>query len=296
MKLSAPFTTFALLAPTALAASLPACSGTSTTPCNCPAGTTYAQSVTFAVIGAAATDVKALISDCSSAPSPLLFSLGEWWEETLTDISVVFNTSWLGLLPLSTQGPDNQRGSTRTSNLPTTVGTYAFTDQASPFIPHSLRTNITSAPHNGHSLLTESPHEQLTELQSSPDGSFVQKFEQLPSTVPVKYTSAHGSFSGYWVTLESQSIFQYETAIVWGVYACTTGHPQSICHIPYLPPPAFSLLRFTDNLHGGNADVEAPSADYAAFHEFALANVTSVLENEGKVLGVNVKPFSIQSF
>jgi len=72
MKLSAPLSTLALLAPAALAESLPECSSTSTTPCSCPYGTSYEQSVTFAVIGAAATDVMALISDCSSATEFLL--------------------------------------------------------------------------------------------------------------------------------------------------------------------------------------------------------------------------------
>lgn len=62
MKLSA----FALLAPVVLAAPFPICSSTSITPCSCPSGSSYAQSVTFAVIGAAATDVEALISDCLS--------------------------------------------------------------------------------------------------------------------------------------------------------------------------------------------------------------------------------------
>ena len=37
-------------------------------------------------------------------------------------------------------------------------------------------------------------------------------------------------------------------------------------------------------------------ADYAAFHESALANATSVLQAQGRILGSNVKPVSIQSF
>ncbi|KAL2046767.1 hypothetical protein ABVK25_011555 [Lepraria finkii] len=206
MKLSAPFAAVTLLAPVALAASLPACSSTSTTPCGCPSDTSYEQSVTFAVIGAAATDVKTLISD-------------------------FFKTAWLGIVPFATQGPDNQSGSTRTSSVPTATGNYTLT-------------------------------EKLTELGSNPSGSFIEKFEQLPSTVPVEYISGNGSFSGYWVTLESKFIFQYETAIVWSIYACSTGHPR----------------------------------DFASFHESALANATSVLQREGKVLGLNVKPFSIQAF
>ncbi|CAD6589383.1 MAG: hypothetical protein ASARMPRED_004020 [Alectoria sarmentosa] len=161
MKLSAPLVKLALLAPAALAASLPACSSTSITPCSCPSGTSYEESVTFAVIGAAATDVMALTSDCP------------------------------------------------------------------------------------------------------PSGSFIQKYELLG---PVEYPTGNGSFSGYWNTIEAESIFKYETAMVWSVYACSTGHPTNVF------------------------------ADYALFHEGALANATSVLQAEGKVKGSNVKPFSIQAF
>jgi len=74
-----------------------------------------------------------------------------------------------------------------------------------------------------------SPYKQLTTLRSTPDGSYVEKFEQLPSTVPVEYHSGNGSFGGYWVTLESKSIFQYETAFRWSIYACETGHARSTC-------------------------------------------------------------------
>jgi len=65
MKLSASLTTLTLVAPAALAQTLPACSTNSVTPCSCPSGTAYEQSVTFAVIGAAAADVMAVTSDCS---------------------------------------------------------------------------------------------------------------------------------------------------------------------------------------------------------------------------------------
>ena len=37
-------------------------------------------------------------------------------------------------------------------------------------------------------------------------------------------------------------------------------------------------------------------ADYALFHQSALTNATNVLQAAGKVLGSNVKPFSIQAF
>ncbi|MCJ1425367.1 hypothetical protein MMC29_003266 [Sticta canariensis] len=183
MKLSAPLTTLALVASTALAApaaSLPACSSTSITPCSCPSGTSYEESATFAVIGAKAADFKAVTSD-------------------------FFKTAWLGAVPFATKGPDNQPGSTRTTNF----GAYNVTEKASSFI-HTFQ------------------HKSFPYSQFLPSGSFIQKFEQLSSSVPLEYTSGNGSFSGYWVTLVASSIFQYETAVVWSVYACSTGHPQGM--------------------------------------------------------------------
>lgn len=209
MKFSTSLSTFGLLAPAALAApaARPAvCSSTSITPCTCPNGTSYQQSVTFAVIGAAATDVFALISD-------------------------FYKIDWLGIPPSATEGPDNKPGAIRIVNVPTTEGTYVF-------------------------------KEELTQLTSTPNGSFTMKFQMLPSTIPLEFASKNGSFAGYWVTLDSDSVFQHETSLVWSVYACSTGHPE----------------------------------DFAAFHESSLANATSILQAEGKVLGSSVKPFSIQAF
>lgn len=67
------FTALALLASATSATRLSDCSTNSTTPCGCPAGTAYAESVTFATIGAKATDVKALIGSCSSPTFSLLW-------------------------------------------------------------------------------------------------------------------------------------------------------------------------------------------------------------------------------
>ncbi|KAI4161561.1 MAG: hypothetical protein L6R39_000051 [Caloplaca ligustica] len=150
-------------------ASLPACSTDSGTPCKCPAGSEYAESVTFTTIGAAAKDVTALTSD-------------------------FFFTDWLGLVPYAHSGPNNKPGSTRSSTLQTTEGSY----------------NIT---------------ERLTKLNKYPDGSFIQRFEQLSSTLPVEYYSKNGSFQGYWITFQTERVFQYETAVVSSVYSCATGHP-----------------------------------------------------------------------
>ena len=102
------------------------------------------------------------------------------------------------------------------------------------------------------SPLEESPiltnlHQQLTDFKSKPDGSFVQKFELLPSLIPIEYHAGNGSFGGHWATLESKSVFQYETAIQWSIYACETGHPRGKFETLRLPGP-FCLLRTSSPL------------------------------------------------
>ncbi len=71
-----------------------------------------------------------------------------------------------------------------------------------------------------------------------PDGTFLAKWEQLNTTVPLEYHSGNGSFAGYWVTLAAETVFQYETAVIWSTYACETGHPLG----KYLPPASQSVL------------------------------------------------------
>jgi hypothetical protein len=90
---------------------------------------------------------------------------------------------------------------------------------------------------------------QLTKLRIDPDGSFIQKFEQLSSTVPVEYRTGNGSFAGYWITIEAEAIFQYETAVVWSNYGCETGYPRSKCIFP-------AIENFRLALEGGNANDE----------------------------------------
>ncbi|KAI4276902.1 MAG: hypothetical protein L6R38_005554 [Xanthoria sp. 2 TBL-2021] len=201
---STSFTFFLTLVAAAAPVSLPACSTGSGTPCKCPAGSEYGESVTFTVIGAAAKDVTALTSD-------------------------FFETAWLGLVPYAFTGLDNKPGSTRSSTLQTTEGTY----------------NIT---------------EKLTKRNIYPDGSSIQRFEQLKSTLPVEYYSKKGSFQGYWITYQTEMVFQYETAVVSSVYSCATGHPL----------------------------------DFGAFMRSAWGNVTSVLSNQGKVQGKSIQPQTIQ--
>ncbi|KAI0197592.1 hypothetical protein F4808DRAFT_463632 [Astrocystis sublimbata] len=192
---------------TAAAGRLPHCSAKSITPCQCPSGTQYSESVTVSIIGADVKDVGAIVND-------------------------FFTSDWLGVHPSSTQGPNNKPGkSIRSAMLPTAYGTY----------------NVS---------------ELLVQLDVKPDGSFVQRFEQLPCTIPVEYDSHNGSISGYWATIEGTRIFESETLLRWSEYACETGHPQ----------------------------------DFAEFHESAMKNVTEVLKSQGKIKGVNVDPVSAQAF
>ncbi|KAL8687718.1 MAG: hypothetical protein Q9218_006190 [Villophora microphyllina] len=207
MKLSAVFATLAIAtAAIAAPANLPACSTNSGTPCSCPSGSEYAESVTFAVIGAAAKDVTALTSD-------------------------FFYTAWLGLVPYANSGPDNKVGSTRSSTLYTAEGVY----------------NIT---------------EELTKRSLLPNGAFIQRFELLKSTLPVEYSGKNGSFDGYWITFQTESVFQYETAVVSSVYSCATGHPL----------------------------------DFGAFMRSAWGNATDVLTKQGKAPGQSIKPQTIQQW
>lgn len=211
-----------ILAIGAQANSLPACSDKSITPCSCPAGTDYSQSVTFAVIGAAAKDVRALIADCKAARPTSLLSIADPY-------GTVYKCAWLGVVPYAFEGPDNTPGvSIRTSRLPTLVGVNVISEKACFNLIFTVLQSsfpITPYPTRDHPLKIH----QLTTYKTNSTGSFTQAFEQLPSTVPVEYPAGNGSFSGYWVTLESTAIFEYETAIRWSIYACETGHARSKC-------------------------------------------------------------------
>ncbi|PQE23433.1 hypothetical protein CJF30_00010515 [Rutstroemia sp. NJR-2017a BBW] len=234
MRFLIPLNAAALLASTVLASrrgghggygSPQPCSTNSQLPCLCPSGTDYWESSTWAVIGATAQDVKDLIMD-------------------------YYKCAWLGVVPYETHGPDNKPGvSIRTSFLPTKVGVYSITEKEMARLKQHLSLHIM-------------PWKLVENLDINPRGGFIEKFEQLASTVPVPYTSGNGSFSGYWVTLESTYIFQNETAIRWSIYACETGHARN----------------------------------FAVFHENALKNATTVLAAQGKIKGTNIGPYSYQNF
>ncbi|KAI0095575.1 hypothetical protein GGR51DRAFT_569594 [Nemania sp. FL0031] len=176
------------------------CSSISGTPCTCPLGTNYSETVTTAIIGATASNVG-----------------------TVTDN--FFNPAWLGLDLISVQGPNNfPELSIRDVNMSTNIGTYTFS-------------------------------ERMTFRFVFPDGSFEQRYEQR-GIVP--YRSSNGSFSGYWVTVKGDRVFENETLIRLSNYACQTGQP----------------------------------IDYPAFQEIALTNATSILAARGLDPGVNTSPES----
>ena len=130
MKLQ-PLTALALLASGVVGQALEQCSTNSTLPCSCPAGTEYAESATFVILGAGAPDVKNLIADCEPAAQVLLLRYEDTSKHKLTCSTTVYNTSWTGLLPIATVGPDNTPGSQRTFRVPTKVGTYNITEVVS---------------------------------------------------------------------------------------------------------------------------------------------------------------------
>ncbi|PSR84011.1 hypothetical protein BD289DRAFT_434888 [Coniella lustricola] len=185
------------------------------------------------------------VSGCSSTSSlPCECSAGtDYWESVTTEvigasaedvgnlINDFFNCGWLGAVPYKTKGQDNTVGAIRTSQFETLIGEYDVS-------------------------------EKLIEYEIESDGSFIQRFEQLSSTIPLKYHTGNGSFSGYWVTLQGKYIFEAETLVVWSIYACETGHARN----------------------------------FALFHEGALKNATSILQAQNKLKGITVGPVSAQNF
>ncbi|KAJ8130015.1 hypothetical protein O1611_g3616 [Lasiodiplodia mahajangana] len=180
------------------------CSSISGTPCRCPYGTDYSETVTTAIVGASAGDVGSVTGD-------------------------FFNPAWLGLDLISVQGPDNFPAlSIRNVNMTTSIGTYTFSDR-------------------------------LVFRFLYPDGSFEQRYEQI-GIASYRYTN--GSFSGYWVTLKGDRIFENETLLRLSNYACQTERP----------------------------------IDYIAFQEMALSNVTSILTARGVATGLSTTPASAGLF
>ncbi|MCJ1318614.1 hypothetical protein MMC15_003944 [Xylographa vitiligo] len=139
-----------------------------------------------------------------------------------------YNVGWLSANLTATNGPDNHVGSKRTIESGSAVGVYEFI-------------------------------EELIEFATYPDGGFVQRFTLAK---PIEYQSGNGSFAGYWVTLEARYLTDVETTILWGAYACFTGHPLAL----------------------------------STFRAGALAGAEATLQQKGLLTGINVAPVSLQSF
>ncbi|KAJ3571165.1 hypothetical protein NPX13_g5477 [Xylaria arbuscula] len=134
---------------------------------------------------------------------------------------------WQGLVPSGLQGPPNTPLlSRRYVNYTTSVGAYTFEEQ----------------------LVT-----RLVWL----DGSFEQFYQQR-GIIP--YYSGNGSFSGNWVTIKGDRIFDNQTLVRYSSYSCQTGHP----------------------------------IDFAARRESSLNNVTVILEAEGSLLAPSTFAVSSQ--
>ncbi|KAI0976024.1 hypothetical protein F4678DRAFT_482302 [Xylaria arbuscula] len=204
------------------------CSAISGTPCICPVGTDYGESVTTAIIGASASDVGSVVND-------------------------FFNPSWTGHEPWTVQGPDNvPLLSIRSVNSSTLVGDYTFEERVRPPV-HQLRVVLTVLSHyytafnfrtNIHSLFLP----QLTFIFTYPDGSFEQRYEQR-GIVP--YRSGNGSFSGLWATLKGTRVFQNETLVRYSSYSCETGHSRD--HAPSREKAlnnVTTILQGVDKLYG----------------------------------------------
>jgi len=101
---------------------------------------------------------------------------------------------------------------------------------------------------------------QLSEYEAKPDGSFIQRLEQLNR--PIAYSSGNGFLAGFWVTLNSEYVAENETLVRWRVNACFTGHP----------------LNFSGFVIGG------------------LTNAISILRDEGQLRGNSLGPYAVQSF
>ncbi|KAM5527826.1 hypothetical protein FOXYSP1_19699 [Fusarium oxysporum f. sp. phaseoli] len=163
------------------------CSTYSRTPCICPAGTEYAQSASWAVVGANAKDVEELMNDCRFCPTG---TAGTELELTLRD----FECGWRGSVPYETLGPNNHPGkSVRVTTFKTLQGMFNFS-------------------------------EILTDQRVQSDGSFIQKFEYL-STIPgSNKNGTQTPWGGYWITITADHIFGNETLIRWSTYLCSRGY------------------------------------------------------------------------
>ena len=120
----------ALALPVLVSASLPPC-GNIDQPCSCPAGSTFKNITTYATIGATANDCGAVMNDYEAVRR---FKSGT---QMLTWSFAVFNTTWFGLVLLSTTGTDNVVGATRTFSI-SADNSVNLTEEVRDFCPVAM--------------------------------------------------------------------------------------------------------------------------------------------------------------
>ncbi|PKK49754.1 hypothetical protein CI102_7125 [Trichoderma harzianum] len=116
-------------------------------------------------------------------------------------------------------------------------------------------------------VLREPPLLTFRELELlPPKKSQLLSYTKLPTGVlkwlfKLANEYAPGEFYGYWIGLESLPISDHETSISWGSVICSSKQVF----------------------------------DFATTHEFGINQTIQILQDEGKITGVNQYPFSLAS-
>ncbi|MCJ1441574.1 MAG: hypothetical protein MMC23_002063 [Stictis urceolatum] len=142
-----------------------------------------------------------------------------------------------------------------------------------PAVPGARRNFNFTGPSGGAYQITE----VLTQYSSSPDGSFVQGYEQAEKPAVVKVPGG-GEYHGEWaLVVAQQSMIANETVVAYKNWRCEVGE-------------TFGKLLRHPNAWKWQANMRA---DAASSHERGIANVSSILHNSGKDSGVDISPFTI---
>lgn len=199
---------------------------------------------------------------------------------------IVFQPEWYGSVPSSTQGRDNHPGALRTSRTVAPGGTRTITEEA------GLSTFLKMSPDS----LRFAPI--VISVWFRPQRLFhpaIQAAHFIPYAAIQLVQWPHCRLLGHAREFVDLQIWNSDTV---ERVRLLDGAPIGYVHYPYPHPTEEAVLCHLFFRRSGrrHADVEARFADYAEFHETALTNATQVLQKQGKVLGTNLKPVSIQSF
>ncbi len=224
---------------------LPACStDVSVQPCACHEGTTFQNSTTVGIIGASIFDARTILYSCKPTPvhKSRRWDNGQQSGSRLIDWQAdnpnsVFNTSYLGVLPINTTGKDDRVGSTRT--LP--LGTEIFVEEVSN-IRAAARVGMASK-HVDEWMIKRFFISNLTMMDLSSSRA-VRKMVVIPALflsvsmlgfnsyinkklVPLIYNQSTGvqRYWGYWDNLYVKPINDRETSVYWQAYGCLNLYP-----------------------------------------------------------------------